>query len=206
MNQEIYEPVCICSSSPDVVHLLQPLPTRTLVRLYWGLYLYVVLVLAFGWLVASPLGPSSPTDPPGAEVYRIAPAFLLPSHDGGTVSLADFADRPVVVHFVVLVCCSYSALEIGWMKAVESAYSSRGVAFLSIALDSPDNYYSPAEFRDIMDFGWTLALDEGGTVQARYDAVETSTYVIDGTGHIRFFDDEVTATSTLRSWLDEVVS
>ncbi len=131
--------------------------------------------------------------------------FVLPTDENGTLSLDRLAGRVIVIHFVVLVCCSHSALEIGYMKEVEPTVRNRGVVFLSIAMNSTDNYYTPEKFRRIMGFGWTLALDLNGSVQGLYKAVETSTFVIDRDGLIRYRDDTVTSPTTLSSWLRAVV-
>jgi len=111
--------------------------------------------------------------------------------------------HPVVINFIVLVCCSDSALEVGYMKEIEPAVSTLGTVFISIAINSSHNYFTPQEYRSLMKFNWTLALDFTGSVQRLYGAVETSTYVIDTKGMIRFQDDETTAPSTLTHWIQE---
>lgn len=146
------------------------------------------------------LMPSGPTSP---QLPRRAPEFSLATDRGQVVDLAQFAGHPVVIHFIVLVCCSDSALEIGYMKEVEPAISTLGTVFISIAMKSPYNYFTPQEYRSLMRFNWTLALDLTGSVQRLYGAVETSTYVIDTEGMIRFQDDETTAPSTLTHWIQE---
>ncbi|MBI4416351.1 MAG: redoxin domain-containing protein [Euryarchaeota archaeon] len=120
------------------------------------------------------------------------------------MSLSRFPGKVVVIHFVILVCCSYSALEVYYMEEIEASVKDN-VAFLSIALDSPYNYYSPEEFRKIMEFNWTLALDFEGTVTRLYEAEETSTFVIDREGFIRYRDDKMTDAETLSAWLEKVM-
>jgi cytochrome oxidase Cu insertion factor (SCO1/SenC/PrrC family) len=43
-------------------------------------------------------GGSSPSEPPG-DLGRRAPGFTLPSADGGSVAMSDFAGKPVLLYF-----------------------------------------------------------------------------------------------------------
>ncbi len=158
----------------------------------------VVAILVVG-LSLQPGPPRPPSD------FGPASDFVLPTDANGTISLGRLVGRVVVIHFVVLVCCSYSALEIGYMKEVEPTVRNASVVFLSIAMNSTDNYYTPQKYRRILGFDWTLALDLDGIVQGLYTAVETSTFVIDRDGLIRYRDDTTTSPTTLSSWLREVV-
>ena len=134
-----------------------------------------------------------------------APDFVLRTDRGGTMSLSQFAGRIVVIHFVILVCCAKSALEIGYMKQVEPTFRDRGVVFVSIAINSTDNFYTPQKYRELMGFDWTLGIDLNGDVQRLYGATETSTLVIAHDGTIRYRDDETTSPGTLSAWLQGVI-
>lgn len=146
-----------------------------------------------------------PPPPSGAQLApRRAPVFSLITDQNTSVSLSQFSGRPVVIHFVILVCCSYSGLEILYMKEIQPVAAEVGAAFISIAMKSPYNYFTPQKFREILEFNWTLALDVDGNVKALYGSVETSTYVIDREGMIRYHDDETTPSPQLAIWLREV--
>ena len=136
-----------------------------------------------------------------------APDFVLPTDRNDTASLSQFTGRIVVIHFVIPVCCSSSALEIGYMRQVEPTIGGE-IVFLSIAMNSTlgtRGGLNPLQrFRELMGFNWTLAFDSDGTVQGLYDARETSTFVIDRQGVIRHRDDETTASDTLLAWLAHV--
>ena len=91
------------------------------------------------------------------------------------------------------------------MKEVEPQVKDQGAVFISIAMDSDSNYFSPQKFRETMGFNWTLALDLDGSVQRTYGASETSTFVVDRAGMIQHHDDTTTPPATLISWIQEVV-
>lgn len=164
----------------------------------------VVATIVLAIVLLAGTQPRTPEPDRPATTFKSAPNFLLPTDEGGTVSLAGYSGRVLVVNFVILVCCSGTAVEIWNMLDLNEGYRHHGVSFLSIALDSPYNYYTPEEFREILQFNWTLAFDLDGTVQTRYDAQETSTFVIDGAGVIRHRDDVATPSETLSAWLEEV--
>lgn len=162
----------------------------------------VALSIAIAFAVTLPFFPSSTSGP---EIPRPAPDFALPTDRNTTVTLAQLRGQLVVINFVVLVCCSYSALEVGYMMEVESQVRDQDVVFVSIAMDSESNYFSPQEYRQLMGFNWTLALDSDGSVQRLYGAEETSTFVIDRDGMIRYQDTDTTFSDRLLSWVQTVV-
>lgn len=164
----------------------------------WAVLAIIAFSISVSLIVALLAMPSPPAGP---GLPRRAPDFSLTTDEGSFVSLSQFMGRPVVIHFVILVCCSYSALEVGYMKEVEPVATDVGAVLISIAMNSSYNYFSPQEYRNLMGFNWTLALDLDGVVQRLYSALETSTYVIDAKGMIRYQDDETTAPSLLAQWL-----
>lgn len=162
----------------------------------------VALSIAIALAVTLPFFPASTSGP---EILRSAPDFTLGTDRGSNVTLSQLKGQVVVIDFVVLVCCTQSALEVGYVMEVEPQVRDQGVVFVSIAMDSDSNYYSPQEYRQIMGFNWTLALDLDGGVQRSYDATETSTFVIDRLGMIRYHDDQTTPSATLSAWIQQVV-
>jgi len=154
----------------------------------------VALSIAIALAVTLPFFPSSTSGP---EIPRSAPDFTLGIDRDSTITLSQLRGQVVVIDFVALVCCS--ALEVGYTMEVQPQVRDPGVVFISIAMDSDFNYFSPQEYRQIMGFNWTLALDLDGGVQRSYGATETSTFVIDRGGMIRYHDDLVTSSATLPS-------
>lgn len=134
-----------------------------------------------------------------------APEFTLPTDRNDTVSLSHLRGQVVVIHFVILVCCAYSALEVGYMMEVEPSAREQAVVFVSIVVNSEYNYFSPEKYRELMGFNWTLALDLSGRVQGLYEADETSTFVIDRDGVIQYRDDVTTSASTLAVEIQKVI-
>jgi hypothetical protein len=53
---------------------------------------------AFAAVLPACGGRSSPSEPAG-DVGRRAPGFTLPSANGGSVALSDFAGKPVLLYF-----------------------------------------------------------------------------------------------------------
>jgi cytochrome oxidase Cu insertion factor (SCO1/SenC/PrrC family) len=51
------------------------------------------------WLMATTLSACAGRLPEGIEVGSPAPEFTLPESRGGTVGLADYAGRPVLLYF-----------------------------------------------------------------------------------------------------------
>lgn len=183
---------------------LAPRTDRSLALRVLAAAALVVLVIVA--LLPQPPAPTQGTVPtPGMR----APDFTLPTDKDDSVSLSAFSGRAVVVHFINLICCSPSALEVGWMKEAEP--EAGDAVFISIAICAPGAgtrgstcFYSPERFRELFGFNWTIALDAGGGVQATYGAVETTTIVVDRQGVIRFRDDVPTSAETVSSWLGQV--
>ena len=67
----------------------------------------------------------------------LAPAFTLPNTSGETVSLADFAGKPVILYFSEGAGCSSCIVQ---MKALEAdpQFAKEGLTILPIVMDPPD--------------------------------------------------------------------
>ncbi len=164
-----------------------------------GLTLLVIITLSF----LPTLTPRPKFSPPiPAYLGFPAPNFTLPTDQGAAVNLSQHLGQVVVINFVILVCCSDSAVEMLYtLKPVWPTVQDRGVIFLSIALNSIYNIFTPADYRKIMNFTWTLALDQDRIVQDIYGARETSIFVIDRTGVIQYVAHEAVNATTLSAWL-----
>lgn len=151
----------------------------------------VVVIAAIGVWVWNPwMNPSASTDgsttPSDVEVaLRIdarAPAFTLPTLDGGDVSLADFAGRPVILEFWASWCpnCNATAPHLE-----EFARQHEDVAVIGINMGLNESDDAIRSFVNEHELGFPVALDDGSVTET-YRVTKTSTYVfIDAGGIIR---------------------
>jgi thioredoxin-dependent peroxiredoxin len=131
-----------------------------------------------------------------------APAFTLPTDDGSSVSLTDFAGRKVVLYFYPkddTSGCTTQACEFrdSW-RAVQKA----GAVVLGV---SPDGVASHQKFRDKYDLPFPLLADEDHAVAERYGVwgeksmygrkyfgILRTTFIIDEKGRIARVFEKVT--------------
>jgi peroxiredoxin Q/BCP len=131
-----------------------------------------------------------------------APDFTLPTDDGSSVSLTDFAGKKVVLYFYPkddTSGCTTQACEFrdSW-RAVQQA----GAIVLGV---SPDGVASHQKFRDKYDLPFPLLADEDHAVAARYGVwgeksmygrkyfgILRTTFVIDEDGRIVRVFEKVT--------------
>lgn len=131
-----------------------------------------------------------------------APAFTLPTDDGSSVSLTDFAGKKVVLYFYPkddTSGCTAQACEFrdSW-RAVQKA----GAVVLGV---SPDGVASHQKFRDKYDLPFPLLADEDHAVAERYGVwgeksmygrkyfgVLRTTFIIDEEGRIARVFEKVT--------------
>ena len=119
-----------------------------------------------------------------------APAFELPTDDGGTVRLADFAGKPVAVYFYPKDDTTGCTAEAKDFTRLAPDFRAAGVAVLGI---SPDSVKKHQKFRTKHELDVRLAADEGHAVAERYGlwvekslygrkymGVERTTFLIDG--------------------------
>ena len=128
------------------------------------------------------------------EPGHAAPAVSLPRDGGGTVSLTDYAGKPVVLYFYPKDDTSGCTLEAQSFTAEVEAFASSGAVVLGVSKDSIQKHDS---FRDKYDLGIALLSDEAGDVCERYGVwvekstygktymgIERATFLIDGAGKI----------------------
>lgn len=124
-----------------------------------------------------------------------APAFSLPTEDGGKVSLKDYKGRMLVLYFYPrddTPGCTKEA--IGFSEMLEE-FDAAGADILGVSKDTPAKH---AKFREKHDLTVPLASDEDGKMLEAYGAwvekknygrtymgIERSTFLIDGKGIIR---------------------
>ena len=141
----------------------------------------VVLVVGgvTGWAVASgsthrattppvtrrPSSSPSTTAPSGAPTGPAAPAFALPTLDGGHVSLAQLAGRPVVVNFWAS-WCHPCRQEFPLFRAALARHRAQGLTIVGISFqDIPSDARA---FVEQQHADWTFATDDDGAVAAAY--------------------------------------
>lgn len=114
-------------------------------------------------------------------IGKPAPAFRLPTVDGGTVALADLRGKPVVVNFWATWCVPCRQ-EHPWLVQLSRRYQGR-VDFLGVVYqDKPE---AIAAWLQKYGSGYPTLVDEGSRAAIAYGVYGVpETYVIDGAGTI----------------------
>ncbi|MCU0303071.1 MAG: thioredoxin family protein [Thermoanaerobaculales bacterium] len=122
----------------------------------------------------------------GVAVGDRAPGFSLTDAKGGTVSLADYEGKVVVLEWTNPDCPFVKRHnQEGSMKNLTSAYSDAGVVFLTVNSTNYMDRAANADFAAAQSIGWPLLVDQDGTVGHAYGAATTPhMFVIDRTGKI----------------------
>src|SRR5262249_22154654 len=118
-----------------------------------------------------------------------APAFTLPTGGGRTISLSDFAGRPVVLYFYPKDMTSGCTAEACAFRDAYGRFKSAGAEILGV---SRDGVASHAKFSDKFGLPFPLLADVDGKLSAAYGVwkekslygrrfmgIERSTFVID---------------------------
>jgi thioredoxin-dependent peroxiredoxin len=129
------------------------------------------------------------------EVGQKAPQFSLPRDGGGTVSLADYAGKAVVLYFYPKDDTSGCTVEAVDFSARAADFEKAGAVVIGM---SPDPVKKHDKFIDKHDLNVILASDEDKTVLEaygvwveksmygrKYMGVERTTLLIDGDGVIQ---------------------
>lgn len=127
-------------------------------------------------------------------VGTAAPDFSLPSNGGGTVSLADFAGKPLVIYFYPkdsTPACTTEAID---FTALSEEFAKIGATVIGV---SPDSVKSHDKFTAKHNLSVILAADEEHRMLEAYEVwkeksmygktymgVERTTVLIDATGKI----------------------
>ena len=101
------------------------------------------------------------------EEGKKAPAFTLPSSDGGTVKLGDLAGQIVVVYFYPRDNTPGCTVEAQEFSAAIPTLKKLGAVVLGV---SKDSIASHCKFRDKFKLAFPLLSDEDGAVLEKYGA------------------------------------
>ncbi|MBW4582801.1 MAG: peroxiredoxin [Tildeniella nuda ZEHNDER 1965/U140] len=119
---------------------------------------------------------------------QVAPAFTLPTNTGaGTVSLADYRGKWVVVYFYPKDFTSGCTLEARRFQQDLPKYSDRNTQILGVSVDSVASH---AEFCDSEGLKFPLLADTDGSVSKAYGSwmgvvALRHTYIVDPDGVLR---------------------
>lgn len=142
----------------------------------WGLGLAATILLVLA-LVASCSGPGGP------RVGAVAPDFMLPTLDGGTVTLSQLRGKPVFLNFWATWCPACRE-EMPHIQKLFLEQDTHGFVVLTVDLAE-----SPATVKSFMEKeGYTLpvALDTAGRIGNLYNVPPLpTTYILDSQGVVR---------------------
>jgi len=123
-----------------------------------------------------------------------APAFTLPTHDGGTLSLKDLRGAPVVLYFYPKDDTPGCTREACGFRDAAEALAGLDAVVLGVSRDSAERH---AAFRTKYRLPFTLLVDADHAVAERYGAwrektlygkksmgIVRSTFVIDAAGKV----------------------
>ena len=147
-----------------------------------GVALVVVVVVGWAFVAGRSLG-RDPRQVRSALLGKPAPAFQLPTLDGGTVDSAAWRDEVVVVNFWASWCvpCREEAPE---LQAFAQRWQDRGVRLVGIVYS--DGESEAAAFRDRYQLTYPQALDPGGRSAIDFGVFGVpETYVIAGDGTVK---------------------
>lgn len=134
--------------------------------------LLLVLIAVWGSVAAGRGGQLRATPGlPGPRVGASAPPFTLPALAGGSVSLAAFRGRPVLLNFWATWCpdCRAELGALGRLQALE------GTAAAVVGVDVEQPAEAAAPFASRAGVTWPVALDVQGQLAAEYGVEDLPT-------------------------------
>jgi peroxiredoxin/Cu/Ag efflux protein CusF len=147
------------------------------------------------WVIVSlePAGERPPSRPASFQ----APDFTLPTLSGGTIRLADFRGKVVLLNFWATWCVP-CRMEMPALEALYQRHKDAGLAVLAINLDTLSTAGVEAFVQEVM-VTFPVALDPSWSIARGYRVLGLpTTYLIDRAGNV------VVREVGERDWLDEV--
>ena len=152
-------------------------------------------------LAAACTGDASPAQPVAVE--RPLPDLSGPRLDGGTVDIAEFEGRPLVVN-VWASWCGPCETETPDMITLAREYAAEGVRFLGI--DHNDQTAAARAFTERKGTTYPSVEDPAGRFAAQLGYIGLpATFVVDADGMIRWAIYGPTDAATVRPLIDDVL-
>lgn len=150
--------------------------------------LVAVSGIAYAATLPLPGVDGKPLPPP--SVGQRAPTFALPAAGGGTIDLASYRGKPIVVNFWAT-WCTPCREELPELERAYRTHRDAGLVVLAVSLDTESGARDVPEFLKAGDdttgsYTFAVALDTKQELRNRYRLIGVpSTYFIDRSGVIR---------------------
>ena len=131
-------------------------------------------------------GPASSGTSAAAPHGGGAPDFALPSLDGTTVRLSDYAGKSVVLIDFWSTTCDPCMMEMPHLVELYNKHKDQGLVVLAVSLDGPESRALVSSVAHDKGMVFPVLLDEETTVVARYNPKREMPFavVIDRNGSI----------------------
>jgi peroxiredoxin len=119
------------------------------------------------------------------EVGDAAPAFTAAGLDGDSLSLADFAGKPVLVN-IWATWCAPCRKEMPEIEELYQLYKDQGLQVAAVSIDNRAAGDQIVEFTEEMGTSFTILHDAEQTITRDYQTIGVpESFLIDGEGVIR---------------------
>ncbi|MSQ43384.1 MAG: TlpA family protein disulfide reductase [Chloroflexi bacterium] len=181
------QPVIDPDSPAEPVAVGTSQTTRRTVAIGAGI---LVAVAGIGYASTLPLPGLDGKPPPPPSVGQRAPTFTLPAAGGGTIDLASYRGKPVVVNFWAT-WCTPCREELPELELAYRKHRDAGLVVIAVSLDTEAGAKDVPEFLKAGDvatgsYTFPVALDTKQDLRNRYRLIGVpSTYFVDRAGVIR---------------------
>ena len=119
-------------------------------------------------------------------VGKIAPDFALPDLGDKTVRLSDFRGKVVFLNFWAT-WCKPCREEMPSMEVLYKNFENNGLVVLAVSIDRVTTKKDIPPFVKSLSLSFPVLVDSWGQTDKRYKLMGVpETYIIDGSGHIRY--------------------
>ena len=171
------------------------------------------LILLFTVITGCSSGPQDKQ--PTARIGEPAPQFTLNLIGGGSVTLNDFRDKPLVVTFMASWCpCSNESAPV--FKEAYNRYNPKGVEFLMIGIQDSESKFK--KFVEKKGFPFSAGFDKGDKIARLYGVnAPPTTLFINKDGKIarafygkvveteKLSDGKTVEIEKLSAWVEEII-